>query len=210
MLFKDRKEAGLRLAQSLLKYKNNPDVIVLALPRGGVALGFEISRALAIPLDVLLVRKLGVPWQDELAFGAIAVGNVLIFNESIVANLNLSQESINRIIAKESQELQRRNLVYRQGRDFPPLAHKTVILVDDGIATGATMVAAIKAVRLSNPSKIIVASPLASVNVFQDMADQDVELLILETPEPFYGIGMWYGDFPQLTDNEVIELLQSA
>jgi putative phosphoribosyl transferase len=210
MLFQDRQEAGQKLAEELLPLADRSDVIVLALPRGGLVLGYEISSKLHVPLDLILVRKLGVPWQEELAFGAIANEDVQYINNSIVASISLSQQDMMKIIKRERLELQRRNEKYRQGRPFPNIEDKIVILVDDGIATGATMRAAIKVLATMHPRKIIVAVPVASSSVYQDFSDAPVELLVLNTPEPFYGIGMWYQDFAQLTDQDVIAILQKA
>ncbi len=207
MLFKDRRDAGEKLGLALLEFADRQDVLVLALPRGGVVLGYEIGNKLHVPFDLILVRKLGVPGQEELALGAIALNNVEIINKSIVSSLNISDDIITKIVAKERQELERRNKVYRQNKPFPTVNNKIVILVDDGIATGATMRAAIKVVASMQPNKIIVAAPLASASIYTDMKDEPVELVILDTPEPFYGIGMWYGEFSQLSDAQVIELL---
>lgn len=209
-MFKDRNEAGQQLAQRLHPYQHDPSAIVLALPRGGVVLGDQISKTLSLPLDLILVRKLGVPGQEELALGAISIDHVMVLNESIVSALSIDDATIRQIVAKEQTELARRNTVYRHNQPFPNITDKTVILVDDGIATGATMRAAIKIVQLHHPKKVIVAVPLASSSVYQDFAQDRVELVVLATPEPFYGIGMWYGQFPQLTDNEVITLLANA
>lgn len=209
-MFKDRIEAGQQLAQRLHQYQHDPNAIVLALPRGGVVLGDEISKTLALPLDLILVRKLGVPGQEELALGAISIDNVMVLNSRIVSALNIDDETIRQRVAIEQTELARRNTVYRHNQPFPTITAKTVILVDDGIATGATMRAAIKIVQLHHPKKVIVAVPLASSSVYQDFAGDRVELVVLATPEPFYGIGMWYGQFPQLTDDDVITLLANA
>lgn len=207
-MFKDRIEAGIALAKALSQYRDDPNAIVLALPRGGVVLGDQISQALHIPLDIILVRKLGVPFQEELAFGAISLEGVQILNESVLNMIRLDPATISKVVAKEQQELDRRNALYRENRPFPDIQDKVVILVDDGIATGATMRAAIRIVQLHHPKKVIVAVPLASSSVYYDMADEDIQLLVLETPEPFYGIGMWYGEFLQVSDQEVIDLLQ--
>ncbi len=210
MLFMDRQDAGEQLANQLLNFKNNLDVIVLALPRGGVVLGYEISSQLGVPMDLILVRKLGVPWQEELAFGAIAMNNIQVLNSNVISTLQISNETIQKIAIEEQKELERRNQLYREGRAFPIVAGKIVILVDDGIATGATMKAAIRVVNSMGPKKIIVAVPVASPSIYDEMAEENMELLVLKTPEPFYGIGMWYGSFPQLTDSEVITLLTKA
>lgn len=210
MLFLDRQDAGKQLAQQLKGYKNHPDVIVLALPRGGVVIGYEICKALNAPLDLILVRKLGVPWQEELALGAIATHHIKVINKDILATFPISQAVIDSLISKEQAELERRNRLYRKGKPFPCLDDKIVILADDGIATGATMKAAIKVAKTMHPQKIIVAVPLASSSIYKEMSGESVDLKVLETPEPFYGIGMWYANFPQLTDQEVIHILDKA
>lgn len=209
-MFSNREEAGKKLAKRLSAYRDDPDTIILALPRGGVVLGYEVSHALHLPLDLILVRKLGVPGQEELAFGAISLDGVKILNQHILSILRIDPRAIDRIISKEELELARRNQLYRKDLPFPNIKDKVVILIDDGIATGATMKAAIKIVALHQPQKIIVAVPLASSSVYQDLSDDKVELVVLETPEPFYGIGMWYGEFAQLTDEQVIALLAKA
>lgn len=210
MLFKDRHEAGKKLATKLAVWVKANDSLILALPRGGVVLGYEISKALHIPLDIILVRKLGVPGQEELALGAIAMNNIRIINKSIISNLDIDEADIERISTKEQLELNRRNILYRQAKPFPVIKNKTVLLVDDGIATGATMRAAIKVVETMQPNKIIVAAPVASTSVYKDFHQEHVELCILETPEPFFGIGMWYQSFPQVTDQEVINFLNAS
>lgn len=209
-MFRNREEAGKKLAKRLAKYRDDPDAIILALPRGGLVLGYEVSKALHLPLDLILVRKLGVPGQEELAFGAISFDDVKILNQHILSLLQIDPLAIAKIIAKEEHELARRNQLYRKDLPFPNIKGRVVILIDDGIATGATMKAAIKIVALYEPSKIVVAVPLASSSVYQDLSEDQVELVVLEMPEPFYGIGMWYGEFPQLTDEEVITLLANA
>lgn len=206
----DRPEAGRLLADQLMQYANQKDVIVLALPRGGVPVAFEISKALKAPLDVFLVRKLGVPDQPELAMGAIAMGGTKVFNESIVNSLALSPSIIESVIEAETHELQRRNEVYRQNRPIPDLKNKTVILVDDGLATGATMRAAVLAIKKMYPKILIVAVPVSAYDTyleFQKLVDQ---IICLYTPEPFYSIGLWYDDFNQTADEEVLMLLAEA
>jgi putative phosphoribosyl transferase len=207
MPFKDRKDAGKKLAKMLSYLAKRDDVLVLALPRGGVVLGYEIGKELHVPLDVILVRKLGVPWQPELALGAIATHGIRVINKSIVSSLNIDEDTIEKIASVEKKELERRNQLYRQGRPFPKVNQKIIVLVDDGIATGATMRAAIKVVSTLQPQKIIVAVPLASSSVYTEMAGEDIDLVVAETPEPFFGIGMWYENFPQVSDEEVINLL---
>jgi predicted phosphoribosyltransferase len=207
MLFRDRSDAGRQLAARLTHYANHDDVIVLALPRGGVPVGFEVAEALSAPLDVFLVRKLGVPGHEELAMGAIASGGVRVLNDQVVRTLRPSEAVIEQIEAKERQELQRRELEYR--RDRPPLdvTGKTVILVDDGLATGSTMRAAVAALRRLDPARIVVTAPVGAADTcagFETVAD---EAICVHEPEPFYGVGMWYDDFSQTTDEEVRELL---
>ncbi len=210
MLFIDRKEAGKALGQALKKFSGNHDAIVLALPRGGVVLGYEICKQLHLKLDLILVRKLGVPDHEELAFGAIAMNNLRVLNEDVIDMLKIDNATIQNVVTSESAELQRRNSVYRQGAPFPNLKNKIVILVDDGIATGATMRAAIKVVTVFKPKKILVAVPVASPTIYEEMANENVELLVLKTPSPFLGIGMWYQDFPQVSDHVVLDLLAKA
>lgn len=206
-LFKDRHDAGQRLAEALARYANNNDVIVLGLPRGGVAVAYEISKTLNVPLEILLVRKLGVPGQEELAMGAIASRDVRVFNYDIIQALQISSEEINAVIAQEEQELKRRDELYRQGREFPDLKNQIVILIDDGIATGATMRAAISALKVLQPKKIVVAVPVAARSTCDELGKMVNEVVCLAMPEPLYGIGMWYADFPQLNDEEVIKFL---
>ena len=209
-LFIDRKDAGQKLAQKLAQYANRPDVIVLALPRGGVPVGYEVARALNAPLDVFIVRKLGVPGQEELAMGAIASGGVRILNQDIVQALGIPASVIDQVAAREWQELRRREKLYREGRPAPDLAGRTVILVDDGVATGATMRAAIKAVRQQNPAKVIVAVPVSALETYYDLAREADEVVALATPEPFFGVGLWYEHFDQTSDDEVRRLLRLA
>ncbi|OUL21191.1 phosphoribosyl transferase [Nostoc sp. T09] len=210
MLFQDRSLAGQLLAQDLALYANRPDVLVLALPRGGVPIAFEIAKVLNVVLDVWLVRKLGVPNQQELAMGAIASGDVQIVNQDIVRDFNLSERTIAKVAAQEYQELKRREQLYRGNRPFPKLQGKTVILVDDGLATGATMLAAIIAVQKQQPARIVVAVPVAASPAYQQLADKVDEMVCLSTPTPFYSVGQWYQRFPQTTDDEVRDLLRKA
>jgi putative phosphoribosyl transferase len=183
---------------------------VLALPRGGVPVAFEVAQALNAPLDVLVVRKLGVPGQKELAMGAIASNGVQVLNEDIVRSLRISEAAINRVMAKEQQELERREYLYRGDRPTPKLHGRTVILVDDGFATGATMRAAVVALQQHKPAKVIVAVPVAASETCKDFEAKVDEVVCLATPSPFYSVGLWYEDFPQTTDEEVRDLLQKA
>ncbi len=209
--FDDRKEGGRALAAKLSEYQNRKDVVVLALPRGGVPVAFEVAKALNVPLDVLIVRKLGVPGQEEFAFGAIASGGVTVFNEALTNTLNLPTALVLRVVEKEQKELERREKLYRSNRKALKIAGKIVIIVDDGLATGATMRAAIAAVRTLNPKQTIVAAPVASQDTCEVIRKKLDDLCICAMmPEPFYGVGMWYRKFEQTTDEEVIELLKKA
>lgn len=209
--FHDRREGGRALAAKLLEYKDRSDVVILALPRGGVPVAFEVAKALNSPLDILLVRKLGVPGQEELAFGAIASGGITVFNEALVRALNLPGSYIARVIEKEQRELERRENIYRQNRAALNLGGKIVIVVDDGLATGATMRSAIAAVRSRMPARIVVAAPVASSDICEQFDRKTDDLCVCGmTPEPFYGVGMWYRNFDQTTDQEVIDLLENT
>ena len=208
--FRDRRDAGRRLAGKLREYAGRDDVIVLALPRGGVPVGFEIALALQVPLDVFVVRKLGLPWHEELAMGALASGGVRVLDEDLIRVARVSYDDIERVTSIEQAELERRERRYRGDRLFPDVSDKTVILVDDGLATGSTMRAGVSALRRENPARIIVAVPVAApetCNAFRDIAD---EIVCAETPEPFMAVGLWYDDFNQTTDDEVHDLLEQA
>ena len=208
--FRNRRDAGRRLAAELREYAGRADVIVLALPRGGVPVGFEVATALGVPLDVFVVRKLGLPWHEELAMGALASGGVRILDHDLIRTARVSDDDLLRVTAQEQAELERRERRYRGGRQFPPLDHMTVILVDDGLATGASMRAAVAALRKDNPSRIVVAVPVAApetCDAFRSVADQ---IICAETPEPFEAVGLWYDDFSQTTDDEVFELLERS
>ncbi|HCF29092.1 MAG TPA: phosphoribosyl transferase [Cyanobacteria bacterium UBA11049] len=210
MKFKDRTEAGQVLARKLAAYANHADVVVLALPRGGVPVAFEVATALNVPLDVFLVRKLGVPGQSELAMGAIASAGVRVLNQDIVRSLRLSNAVIDKVAAQEQQELERRERLYRDHRPIPQLHERTVIIVDDGLATGATMRAAIEAIRQQQPARIVVAVPISSPETCRDLAVEVDEIICVGTPQPFCSVGLWYEDFPQTTDEEVRNLLKLA
>ena len=208
--FRDRSEAGRRLAQRLAKYADTANVRVLALPRGGVPVAFEIAQALHAPLDVFLVRKLGVPGQEELAMGAIALGGVRVLNDSVVRMLGIGEATIDRVAAREEQELVRRDRAYRGDRSAPDVTDCTVIVVDDGLATGATMRAAVAALRRLNPRRIVVAVPVGARETCDDLAAEADELVCLASPEPFYAVGLWYQNFLQTSDDEVRALLRQA
>jgi predicted phosphoribosyltransferase len=205
--FRDRAEAGRRLAEALGKYAGRPDLLVLALPRGGVAVGAEVARALKAPLDVMLVRKLGVPGHEELAMGAIASGGIRIVSEDVVAMLGISDRELATVAASEEQELQRRERAYRSDRPLPRVQGRTVILVDDGLATGATMRAAAAALRSQEPARLVAAVPVAPEETCEALKAEVDEVVCAFTPEPFHSVGAWYEDFEQTTDEEVRELL---
>jgi putative phosphoribosyl transferase len=209
-VFHDRADAGRALARALSAYANRPDVIVLALPRGGVPVGFEVARALDAPLDVFLVRKLGVPGQEELAMGAIASGHVRVLNATVVRMLKISRETIDAVAAREQRELERREREYRDGRPPVPVAGRTVILVDDGLATGSSMRAAVQALRQKGPQEIVVAVPVAAAETCEALRREVDDVVCAWTPEPFDAVGLWYDDFSQNTDAEVRELLERA
>jgi|SRR5579864_5970502 len=208
--FQDRKEAGRLLAAELTAYSNRTDVIVLALPRGGVPVAFEVAGMLKAPLHVFLVRKLGVPGREELAMGAIASGGVRMLNDEVVRVMKISDKVINSVAAEEQRELERRERAYRGDRPSPDVRDQTVILVDDGLATGSSMRAAVAAVRRQHPAKIVVAVPVAAASTCEELRDDVDEVVCVRTPEPFYAVGLWYVDFSQTTDEEVRELLERA
>lgn len=205
--FQDRRDAGQQLANPLTEYANRSDVIVLGLPRGGVPIAYEIATALQLPLDVCLVRKLGVPGQEELAMGAIAPGNVMVLNREVIRSLQIMQADLNKAIAQEQQELARRDREYRGDRPFPDLHHRTVILVDDGIATGSTIRAAIATIRVAEPQAIVIAVPIAPAVVVKNLEPIVDRVVCLLIPEPLHSIGQWYENFDQTPDAEVRHLL---
>jgi predicted phosphoribosyltransferase len=205
--FRDRNEAGRRLAEKLRAYSNRPDVLVLALPRGGVPVAYEIARALGAPLDVFVVRKLGVPGYEELAMGAVATGGVRVLNNQLVQRLRIPKYVIEALATREQQELARRERLYRGGRPPPEVRGRTVILVDDGLATGATMRAAIMALRKLQPARIVVAVPTASSETCEELKPEVDDIICAITPDPFLAVGHWYQHFSQTTDEEVRELL---
>ncbi|MEX0613050.1 MAG: phosphoribosyltransferase [Pirellulales bacterium] len=210
MLFRDRREAGRFLSGKLMAYADRPDVLVLALPRGGVPVAFEVVRALHAPLDVFLVRKLGVPGHDELAMGAIASGGVRVLNEDVVRGLRISTDVVDRVVAREKHELERRERSYRGVRPAPDVRGRTTILIDDGLATGSTMRAAIVALRQQGPARIVVAVPVGAPETCAEFQNEADEAICALTPDPFYAVGVWYRDFSQTTDQEVHALLEQA
>ena len=209
-LYRDRSDAGRVLATQLTAYANRSDVLVLALPRGGVPVAYEVAKALHAPLDVFIVRKLGVPGHEELAMGAIASGGVCVLNEDVVQMLHIPDRVIEAVIAKEQQELERREHLYRDDRPPPDVRDCTIILIDDGLATGATMRAAIKALRQQHPARLVVAVPVAAPPTCEELGAQVDEIICAKTAEPFYGVGYWYEDFSQTTDEEVHALLAQS
>ena len=210
MLFRDRTEAGQVLANRLVPYANRPDVLVLALPRGGVPVAYEVARMLHAPLDVFLVRKLGVPGHEELAMGALASGGARVLNEEVVRGLHISEEVIAAVAEREQEELARRERLFRGERPAPDVRGRTVILVDDGLATGSTMRAAIAALRQQGPARIVVAVPVGAYETCAELQMEADEVVCARTPEPFHAVGLWYDDFTQTTDEEVHELLARA
>ncbi len=208
--FRDRRDAGRRLAAYLARYAGRPNVLVLALPRGGVPVGFEIAQALGAPLDIFLVRKLGLPGHEEFAIGAIASGGVHFVNEETLREYGVSADQVDAVIAAEEQELERRERRYRGDRPFPNVEGRIVILVDDGLATGSTMRAAVTALRQERPAQIVVAVPTAPPETCDDLSGIVDEMVCLTTPDPFYAVGLWYDDFAQTTDDEVREFLARA
>jgi len=209
-LYHDRVEAGRVLARKLGQYADRPDVLVLALPRGGVPVAYEVARALGAPLDVFLVRKLGVPGHEELAMGAIATGGVRVLNRGVVNGLRIPPEVIDAVADREAEELRRREREYRDDRPAPDVRGKTVILIDDGLATGSTMRSAVMALRRQVPGRLVVAVPIAAPSTCEEFQDEVDEVVCARTPEPFYAVGVWYEDFSQTTDDEVRDLLARA
>ncbi len=209
--FSDRAEAGRLLAEKLQHYADQSDVLVLGLPRGGVPVAFEVARALGVPMDVFIVRKLGTPGQRELAMGAIASGGVRVLNQDVVSMLGIRDDVIDRVTTEERQELERRERAYRGDRPALDLKDRTVILVDDGLATGSSMHAATAAARQKQPSRIVVAVPVAPPSTLLEFEKEADETVCVSAPrEPFEGVGRWYLDFSQNTDEEVRELLGRA
>jgi len=206
--FHDRRQAGRVLAEKLEAYRGRENLIVLALPRGGVAVGFEVAHALQAPLDIFVVRKLGFPGQEEYAMGAIASGGVRVMNPS--PGMHVSPEAVAAIVAREQDELTRRELLYRDGKPAVGIRGRTVIVVDDGLATGATMRAAVTAIRQQRPAHLVVAVPVGAKETCRELREEADDVVCAATPQPFRAVGLWYRDFPQATDDEVRELLDEA
>ena len=209
-LFRNRIDAGQTLAGQLVCYAGQPDVLVLGLPRGGLPVAYKVAWALKAPLDVFVVRKLGVPGHEELAMGAIATGGTRVLNTEVVEGLGISGQEIEEVTARERREMERREAAYRGVRPPPSVAGRTVILVDDGLATGSTMRAAVASVRQQGPARIVVAVPVASSVACEELRREADELVCVATPEPFYAVGLWYKDFSQTTDDEIRDLLKRA
>jgi predicted phosphoribosyltransferase len=209
-LFRDRRDAGRKLAHKLIDYTGHDDVIVLALPRGGVPVAYEVALALKAPLDIFIVRKLGLPGYEEVAIGAIASGGVRVLNRDIVRYFNIPEALIDAVAQRELQELERRARAYRGNRPPPDVNGRTVILIDDGLATGASMRAAVAGLRNHKPARIVVAVPTAASEICESFEPEVDKIVCATTPEPFYGVSRWYENFSQTTDEEVKMLLEEA
>jgi len=210
MLYRDRADAGRSMADKLKRYADRDDVVVLALPRGGAPVAYEVARALGAPLDVFLVRKLGLPGHEELAMGAIASGGVRVLNEDVVQGLEVPAETIDAVAEQEQLELARRERAYRGDRPAPDVAGRIVILVDDGLATGSTMRAAVAALRQRQPGRVVVAVPVGAPDTCELLRREADEVVCAQQPDPFFAVGAWYRDFSQTSDEEVRELLRDA
>jgi len=209
-MFLDRTDAGQQLARKLQAFASDPNVLVLGLPRGGVPVAFEVAQVLHAPLDVFLVRKLGVPGQEELAMGAIASGGVRVLNEEVIRAQRISSVVVDSAAAAQMRELERQQRAYRGEAAFPSLAGRTVIVVDDGLATGSTMRAAVRALRQSHPAKIVVAVPVAAPDTAESLRKEADEVVCVDTPDMFYAVSVWYERFSQTSDEEVRRLLEAA
>jgi predicted phosphoribosyltransferase len=209
-VFRDRQDAGIQLAARLLRYAGDPKVLVLGLPRGGVPVAYQVARRLDAPLDVFVVRKLGVPGHRELAMGAIATGGVRVLNPEVVTALRINEPVIAAVATQEQIELERQERVYRGNVPFPGLAGRIVIVVDDGLATGSTMRAAVRALRQMQPARIVVAAPVAAAETCRSLSTEADEVVCVSTPELFHAVSMWYQEFSQTTDEEVRSLLEAS
>jgi predicted phosphoribosyltransferase len=208
--FANREEAGRMLAEALSAYTGRSDIFILALPRGGVPVAYEVAKTLLAPMDLWLVRKLGVPGQEELALGALAAKNIRVLNQEIIDLLNIDQTVIDTVVSREQAELERRNQLYRRGKPPPDIEGKTIIIVDDGLATGATMRVAIASLRQARAARIVAAVPVGAASTCRKIEKESDELVCLYKPEPFYGVGQWYSDFSQTSDENVLTLLNNA
>lgn len=209
-VFRDRQDAGIQLAARLLRYAGDPKVLVLGLPRGGVPVAYQVARRLDAPLDIFVVRKLGVPGHRELAMGAIATGGVRVLNPEVVTALRINEPVIAAVATQEQIELERQERVYRGNVPFPGLAGRIVIVVDDGLATGSTMRAAVRALRQMQPARIVVAAPVAAAETCRSLSAEADEVVCVSTPELFHAVSMWYQEFSQTTDEEVRTLLEES
>jgi putative phosphoribosyl transferase len=209
-IFRDRADAGIQLAARLLRYAGDPNVVVLGLPRGGVPIAYQVARRLEAPLDVFVVRKLGVPGHRELAMGAIATGGVRVLNTEVVSALRISEPMIAEVAAQEEKELERQQRAYRGEVPFPDLAGRTVIVVDDGLATGSTMRAAVRALRQMQPARIVVGAPVAAADTCRSLAREADEVVCVNMPAEFHAVSVWYQEFFQTSDEEVRSLLESV
>jgi len=208
--FLDRQEAGRELGARLARFAADPGLVILALPRGGVPVAAEVARALGRPFDLLLVRKLGIPGMEETAMGAIAGDGTIVMNDELLADLRLSDAAVDAVIRRETRELARRDALYRGGRPQAEVTDRTVLVIDDGIATGATMLAAVRLLRQRRAARIVVAAPVAPPDTVERLADEADEVVVVSTPAPFSAVGCWYEDFSQTTDEEVSRLLDAA
>jgi predicted phosphoribosyltransferase len=210
MRFRDRRDAGRQLGARLSGYANRDDVLILALPRGGVPVAVEVARALNAPFDIFLVRKLGVPGHPELAMGAIASGGVRVLSDDLIADLGIPEHAVEEVSARERLELERRDAAYRGDRPAPEIRGRTIILIDDGLATGSTMEAAVEAVKMHQPARVIVAAPVGAAETCERLRRIADDVVCAATPEPFRAVGLWYERFDQTTDDEVLDLLQHS
>ena len=208
--FRDRRSAGAILAQELAGYSHRSDVVVLGLPRGGVPVADEVATAIGAPLDVFVVRKLGAPYHEEFAIGALASDDICVLDRRAIAEMGINKTQLADVIAREGREIERRDLLYRGARPFADLAGRVVILVDDGLATGSTMRVAVEAVRAKQPARVIAAAPVASREACEMLRHSADACVCVMSPDPLYGVGMWYDDFSQTSDAEVIETLERA